>query len=208
MERNPYIGKFIVFEGLDGSGQTTQTGILSGFFQQSGKEVVETKEPTEKSPFASQIKRILSGNQEVGAKELQSLFAEDRRWHLDNVVVPALTKGQVVISDRYFFSSFAYGMAEGLEFQEVYQLNSEFILPDIVFFLDVGAKICIERIKARGKDKTIFEEVERLKEVYQFYKETFQYFREKTTVCYIDGKRPIKEVFEEIQCKTADIFSA
>src|SRR3989338_4884308 len=119
MGKNPYPGKFIVFEGLDGSGQSTQAAPLRDFLIKNGHEVVLTKEPTKDSEAGKKIREALGKNTEVSPMYLQGLFAEDRKEHLDKVIIPALMGGKTVISDRYFFSSFAFGAASGVDLKKL-----------------------------------------------------------------------------------------
>jgi len=197
MQNNPYPSKFIVFEGLDGSGQTTQAEILGSFLSQQGYDVLNTKEPTK----GSEVSKLIQTEKKIEPLELQQMFAKDRREHLNNLIIPALEQGKIVISDRYFFSSFSYGMASGLSLKEIYSLNNDFLIPNIVFFLDVGPKICLQRIIDRGQAITLFEKKDILEKVYENYKIVFREFKEKTIIHFINGKRPIKEVFEEIKSK-------
>jgi dTMP kinase len=116
MIKNPYPGKFIVFEGLDGSGQSTQANLLKSFLTEKGLAVVLTKEPTKVSSVSQKIREVLDEKRKITPKELQELFVQDRREHLADLVIPALKENKIVISDRYFFSTFAFGSSGGLEF--------------------------------------------------------------------------------------------
>jgi len=106
MKENNYPGKFIVIEGLDGSGQSTQAEFLKKFLVKQGKKVLKTKEPTLSSKAGRNIKKILNKEKKGSPMELQKLFVKDRKVHLNEVIVPALKEGKVVISDRYFFLHF------------------------------------------------------------------------------------------------------
>ncbi|MFH1841540.1 MAG: dTMP kinase, partial [Candidatus Nealsonbacteria bacterium] len=108
-------GKFIVFEGLDGSGQTTQANLLKDFLEEKGKEVVLTKEPTKNSEAGRRIREILDEKEKLDPIDLQRLFIQDRREHLDNLIIPSLKEGKTVISDRYFFSTIAFGASDGVD---------------------------------------------------------------------------------------------
>jgi len=196
MIKNIYQGKFIVFEGLDGSGQSTQAALLKDFLIKKGKEAVLTKEPTIDSQAGKKIKNVLEKKEEIKPLDLQKLFAEDRKWHLEKIIIPALKKGRFVISDRYFFSSFAYGASEGLDLDELIKINDDFILPDLTIFLEVSPYICIQRIEKRGIEKTLFEREEKLKKVLEKYKILLQKFE---NCVIIDGEKSIPEVFKEIQ---------
>jgi len=102
MLKNTNKGKFIVFEGLDGSGQSTQAGLLKDFLLEKGYEVILTKEPTIESEAGRKIRKVLDKKLNLSPKELQELFAQDRKEHLENIIIPALKQGKMVISDRYF----------------------------------------------------------------------------------------------------------
>ncbi|MEK7193367.1 MAG: dTMP kinase [Patescibacteria group bacterium] len=202
MENNTRPGKFIVFEGLDGSGKTTQAELLAKFFKSQEKEVVFTKEPTEESNAGMIIKKILAHEETRSPQELQELFTEDRRTHLDTLILPALKDGKIVISDRYFFSSLAFG-ATGCDLDWLIGLNAEFPTPDLTFILEVLPERCIERIYARKGDIKLFEKLEVLKKVW----ETYQKLPEKFVNMHIvDGDQPILKVFNEIKTKTIALF--
>jgi len=162
MKKNPYKGKFIAFEGLDGSGQTTQANLLKDFLIKKGFEVVLTKEPTLNSRAGKKIEKILDKEIVVSPRQLQELFSEDRNWHQKNKVKPNLKKGKIVITDRSQFSSFAYGSASGVELDYLFFLNKKFIEPDLTILLKVSPKVCIKRIRKRGQKETLFEKEKQL----------------------------------------------
>jgi dTMP kinase len=199
MVKNNYPGKFIVIEGLDGSGQSTQVELLRKFLTNKGYKVLKTKEPTKDSQAGRKIEKILFEKEKVSPWELQKLFVQDRKLHLKNIIIPALKKGKIVISDRYYFSTFSYGSSEGLSLKRLMKLNEKFLLPDLVFFLDVKPKICLSRIEKRGKGRTFFEKLEKLKKVYQNYRKILKEFKWKTKIYFINGERSINEVFKEIK---------
>lgn len=196
MKKNPYPGKFIAFEGLDGSGQTTQANLLTEFFRSRGREVVQTKEPTQDSEAGKRIRRILDKKIRCTPAELQKLFAQDRKEHLDRVIIPALSGGKIVISDRYCFSSFAYGVAEGVDLDYLMVLNAEFLLPDVTFLLRVSPKVCMERIHVRGKTPTLFEKQEKLRQVWGVYEQLAKSFE---NVFIIDGEQAKGIVAKDIR---------
>lgn len=201
---------FIVFEGLDGSGLSTQAKLLRDFLDKKGYELVLTKEPALNFKWGKKIQEILAKKDYPPSglrtqsiypkkefhKKLQELFAENRKEHLKKVIIPALKERKIVISDRYFFSSFTYGSASGLDLDYLIGLNKKFLLPDITFILKVRPEICLVRIRKRKKAKTLFEEKEKLEKVWQIYQLLPERFE---NVYMIDGERPIKEVFEEVK---------
>lgn len=208
MIKNFYQGKFIVFDGLDGSGQSTQAKLLNDFLINEGREVVLTKEPTLDSETGKRIKEVLDKRSEMDAGELQELFAKDRKEHLENTIIPALKEGKIVICDRYFFSSFAFGKASGLDLDWLIKINDEFLLPDLTFILKVSPEICMERIDKRnfetGKERTLFEEKEKLEKTWEVYQNLPSMFN---NIHLIEGERPIPEIFEEIKQITTNFLA-
>jgi dTMP kinase len=196
MEKNNYPGKFIVLEGLDGSGQSTQAELLKDFLIKKGFEVILTKEPTQDSEAGKKINEILAEKIKIEPKTLQELFAQDRKEHLENLVIPALKEGKFVVSDRYFFSSFAFGSSDGLDLEWLIEINNSFLLPDQTLILKVKPEVCISRIEGRGIEKTLFEKQEKLAKVWQTYEILPQRF-ENTLI--INGEKSIEEVFEEVK---------
>ncbi|MFH1575832.1 MAG: dTMP kinase [Candidatus Nealsonbacteria bacterium] len=196
MFKNPNPGKFIVFEGLDGSGQSTQAVLLKDFLTQKGLEVVLTKEPTLDSEAGKKIRQALDKILEVTPRTLQELFTQDRKEHLEKLVIPSLKEGKIVISDRYFFSTFAYGVFSGLDLNWLMKINDEFLIPDLTFILKVRPETCVARIEKRGTAKTLFEEAEKLSRVWQTYAILPNHIE---NVYMIDGEKSIEEVFAEVK---------
>jgi dTMP kinase len=197
MKNNPYSGKFVVLEGLDGSGQSTQVKFLGDFLKEKGQAVVLTKEPTLSSQAGQKIRKVLDEKIKIEPAQLQKLFAQDRKEHLKNLIEPALKQEKIVISDRYFFSSFAFGALD-LDLEWLIKLNNDFILPDMTFFLDVKPEICLARIEKRGEEIKLFEKKEKLAKVWQNYKLILNRF-ENTYI--INGEKSIEEVFKQIKEK-------
>lgn len=194
-----YSGGFLIaFEGLDGSGLSTQADLLKKFLEEEGKEVLKTQEPTEglhKTKVASEIQEVLDGEKEMKPRELQKLFVEDRRLHLDNQIKPALEDGKVVINDRYWFSTVAYGTAEGVDKEWLINQNKNFLMPNLTFLLKVSPGICVKRIELRGEGKTIFEKKKKLEKIWKVYEELWREY----PMSMIDGEGEKEEVAEEIQ---------
>jgi dTMP kinase len=196
MNKNPYPGRFFVVEGLDGSGLSTQARLLRDFLLKKGYKVVLTKEPTFASPAGKKIRKILDKKEKASPWKLQQLFAEDRAYHLKNKIIPNLKKGKIVISDRYFFSSLAFGKAQGLPLNKLIKLNRNFLLPDLTFILRVRPKVCLERIHKRGNEKTLFEDEKRLGGAYRNFAALPKRFK---NVKLINGSKSVKDVFSEIR---------
>lgn len=195
MNFSEYPGKLIVFEGLDGSGQSTQANLLGLFLRKKRYLVVLTKEPTSDSQAGKKIRKILDKEIQVEPTELQKLFAQDRKEHLENLIIPNLKKGKIVISARYFLSSVAFGSPES-DMAWLIKLNSDFILPDITFILDAPPEICLERIKKRGKKLHLFEKKEKMVLALKNYLVLSKRFM---NTYWINGNLPEKEVFKQIK---------
>ena len=200
-------GNFIVFEGLDGSGQTTQGRELVDFLEDRNLQAMFTQNPTttnmdQYSEYASRIESILNRDEEVSHKELQSLFIKDRKWHIENVIKPALNEGKHVVCDRYMFSTIAYGTANEVSKEYLVREQEDFLKPDLTILLEVSPRICVERIKKRGDDITIFEKEGKLKNIWEIYEKLAdEYDMER-----VDGtsdastkEKSIKEVSRRVQ---------
>jgi len=196
MIENTNQGKFIVFEGPDGSGQSTQVSLLRDFLIEKGHQAIITKEPTLDSEAGKKIKKVLEKEVEASPEELQELFVQDRKEHLENLIIPALKEGKFIISDRYFFSTFCFGAAAGLDMEELIKMNNDFLLPDLTFILNVRPEVCVQRITNRGSKKTLFEVKERLGKVMENYKKMPSRFE---NVNLVNGEQPIGKVFEDIK---------
>jgi len=196
MTENSYSGEFVVFEGLDGSGQTTQAKLLKEYLEEQGFKVLMTKEPTLDSLAGKKIRQILDEKEEISPAELQKLFVQDRKEHLENEILPALKRGEVVISDRYFFSTFAFGAASGLDLEWLIDLNKDFPVPDLTFILKARPETCLQRIEKRGTAKTLFEKKEKMGKAWQVYEILLQRFE---NLFLIDAEQSIEQVFNQIK---------
>lgn len=195
MIKNTYSGKFFVFEGLDGSGQSTQANLLKDFLIKKGFEVILTKEPTKTSEAGRRVRQILDEKTKSDPADLQKLFVQDRQEHLEKEIIPALKNGKFVISDRYCFSTICFGGSDGLDIDWLIKLNENFLLPDATFILKVAPRVCVERIEKRGTSRTLFEKELKLAKVWENYKTMPQRFE---NVFIIDGEKPIQEVHQQI----------
>ncbi len=202
MIKNTYPGKFIVFEGLDGSGQSTQAVKLVEYLNQGIKKfeldrpkTYLTKEPTN-SLIGGLIRGQLTRDWKTKPECLQLLFAADRAYHLEKEIIPILEKGGTVISDRYFFSTIAFGSTEISDWQWLKDINKHFLLPDLTFILKVSPKICLERIKQNRFRTELFESEEALLKTWQGYEKLSNEFE---NVYVINGEKSINEVFEEVR---------
>jgi dTMP kinase len=187
-------GIFIVFEGPDGSGQSTQTELLENWFKKRKVKVFVTKEPTN-SLIGGIIRSILKREWEVTMRTLQLLFSADRAHHLNRVIIPYLNKGINVISDRYILSTLAFGSPqESLDWLK--QINSSFPEPDLTFILDVPGQVCAERIAKSRFGFEIFETSDKLERTRKNYLE-LKFYHKNTHVIKGDHRKP-EEIHKEI----------
>ncbi len=190
---------FIAIEGLDGSGGTTQVGRLAAALRASGRSVHTTAEPS-RGPVGRFIREALvDPGQQISDRVLPYLFAADRRDHLDREIIPALERGDVVISDRYKHSSLAYqSLVLGLA--PVVELNARFRAPDLCILLDLDASTCLERVMARGEPRDRFEALDRLRGVRDAYDAVFAWCRgQGEPMVRIDADGTVDEVAARVQ---------
>jgi len=185
-------GFFIVFEGVDGSGKTTQIEMLRDFFEGKGYKVNLTKEPTE-GLIGNLIWEYMKSKDRSLAPETEALlFAADRLEH-GKWIRETLENGEIVISDRYLHSSLAYQGAAGVELDLIRSLNRRAFKPDMVILLDINPDSSLERVTYR--DRTVFEENTYLKTVRELYLK----FAGMGEMIIIDASQDINEVQREIR---------
>lgn len=152
----PQRGLFIVIEGIDGTGKSTQAKRLGEWFVSNGREVVLSREPTD-GPWGKKLRESASTGRLTPETELQ-YFLSDRRQHVEETIKPALVEGKVVILDRYYFSTMAYQGARGFDPAEIRRLNEEFApVPDLLLILDLDVDTAHQRIGHRGDSTNEFE---------------------------------------------------
>jgi dTMP kinase len=194
---------FVVLEGLDGAGTTTQTRAVAQALCARGVAVWTTREPSD-GPIGVQIREIiglritLPGGAPVSRSTLALLFAADRLHHVDAEIGPALDRGEVVISDRYAPSSYVYqGDIDGsdqVDYAWVRQLNERALVPDLTIFLEADVELCLSRLADRG-DRDIFETREKLSRLATRYEEVMSFLQaEGHRVLRLSAERPIEEL--------------
>jgi len=221
-------GCFIVFEGIDGAGKTKQVNKLKEKLLKNNYDVVVTKEPTDSGSIGKLIQDILFRYEKVSNEALALLFAADRVDHTKQVINPALSKGTVVISDRYVHSSLAYqgSTIPKLNVEWLRNINKYSIKPDLVIFLDISPETGMERLNKGQKrvvDDNYFESLKkqyRIREIYNYILNLHMTvsnltdFQNKTkndrksrydismingtTILKIDGEKPIDLIHKEI----------
>jgi dTMP kinase len=158
-------GLLIVFEGIDGTGKSTQMSLLATTLKMKGFDVIETREPTN-GQFGQQIRALYTNRQGVSREQELELFLADRREHVQTLLTPALQQGKVILCDRYFLSTAAYQGAVGFSPVAIIEKNSFAPDPDLALLFSVPPQIGIERITAgRGDTLNDFEQEATLQKV-------------------------------------------
>lgn len=179
MDKKEIIKNFIVFEGLDGAGTTTQANLLNEKFKLNNISCVNSCEPT-RGFIGRAIREVLSGEITVASGTIAKLFVSDRHEHIynpDKGIISRCKAGSFVISDRYLFSSLAYQSLD-YGFDKVMSLNCSFPLPEHLFFLEVAPEICQKRLSSRDlleiyEDKALQENIlNNYKKSLEIYKNT------------------------------------
>jgi len=150
-------GCFIVLEGIDGSGTTSQTRALADRLRGSGRNVLETREPTSGAIGALIRERLSVRAAALDPAALALLFAADRIDHLAREITPAIAAGSVVISDRYLLSSFAYQSLD-CDIAWIREINARALRPDLTLFLEVPAEVAFDRVQRRMAGGAAVEE--------------------------------------------------
>jgi dTMP kinase len=209
-KRNPYSGKLIVLEGLDTSGKSTQAKKLLEALRARGKTVFLTKNPTRVGEIGELIHRILQKEVKVPPAAIQYLYSADREVQQEEII-KHLKNGEIVITDRYFWSGVPYGLADLKDFpleeeakiilvaQSMLSHYHSFVLPDYTFYLQISIETAIERLSKMHKVREIYEEEGVFKRVKMGYEWLLKEFKDEIIV--INGENTEEEVLEEIISK-------
>ena len=195
-------GEFIAFEGIDGSGKSTQIQLLSERLRRMGVYCYTTMEPTD-SPIGSVIHQIMTGRIKTDNKVIAGLFVADRLDHLLNDVngiLPKILEGTTVITDRYYFSSYAYHSVD-MPMEWVIQANAQskdILQPTLTIFIDVNPDTAIERIAKNRFHQELFEKKSRLVKVREKYLEAFDRLKDEENYIIIDGNRSQEEIADDV----------
>ncbi|MDD7612039.1 MAG: dTMP kinase [Spirochaetales bacterium] len=190
---------FIVFEGIDGAGTSTQ---IKKICERNPQKFFQTAEPTslETGKF---LRRMLGGEFSVDEKTNSFLFAADRAEHLygKNGIIEQINNGKTVISDRYLFSSLAYqSISCGEELPKL--LNSTFPLPEILFFFEIDPEISLKRVDSRNEKKEIYEKIETQKKIALEYEKIISEYENNKSctmkIIRIDATKSMEEISETI----------
>ncbi len=206
LKRNPYPGKLIVLEGIDGSGKTTQAHKVVESLNKKGIKAVFTKEPTD-GVTGRMLRDVLSGKLKLPPVSFQYLFAADRAVHQEEIK-KYLEKGITVVSDRYLWSALVYGMLDVdalnnendkerlMTAYSILSMYNQFIVPDFTFYLAVSTKVAMRRIAQKTQKIEIYEKEEKIEKLRQGYDWLSKKFAKEIAV--IDGEGKVGEVTRKI----------
>ena len=184
----PYPGHLIILEGIDGTGKSTQAKLLASSLRDQGHRVVLSREPTD-GAFGRRLRESATTGRLSPEEELQ-LFHQDRREHVETLIEPALQGGEIVILDRYYFSTMAYQGVRGFDPQEIRRVNEEFApQPDLLLLLDLSLDTALQRIGVRDGKTNEFEQresLQRCRDIFHSVQDDF--------VTVIDADQSIEDI--------------
>jgi dTMP kinase len=193
---------FIAFEGLDGSGKSTHVRLLAEELKGQGLKIYTTAEPTS-SRIGQIIKDIFKHKMEADHRTIAALYAADRLDHITNKtdgILKKIEEGYTVITDRYYFSSYAYHGTH-MDINWVINANSlsaDLLRPDLNIYIDVTPEESMKRLNKSRDAIQLYESIENLKKVKEKYFEAFQLLGGKEKISIIDGNRSEKEISNDI----------
>ncbi|MFW6266787.1 MAG: dTMP kinase [Halanaerobium sp.] len=197
-------GFFITFEGIEGSGKTTQINLLADYLQQKGFEVVVSREPGG-TDLGEKIRQLLLDTQydSMDYRTEILLYAADRAQHVKEIIKPALEQGKIVISDRFADSNLAYQAAgRGLDYELVYQINDWVIdstWPDLTLLLDIDIKEGLKRARALSLDEAGDRLEREVDDFHQRVRDAYLKMAEAERFALVDAGGTKEEVQKEIK---------
>ena len=195
-------GKFIVFEGIDGSGKSTQSALLAEALKEAGRNVYSTCEPS-KRPVGKLLRDVLTRKLQADEQTIAALFLADRLDHIRNPedgMLMQLEAGTHVVCDRYYFSSYAYHPPHVSQdwVIEANQICADQLRPDIVFFVDVPPDESLRRIAAGREETDLFENKERLTQTRNNYLQAIERLKDQENVMILDGTKTVDDIAAQI----------
>ena len=194
---------FIVFDGMDGCGKSTQMSMLHDYLFKKDKRIriLSTREPTY-GKYGKKIREMLAEHKDPysDAENLLEMYVKDREDHVNNLIKPFLKKDydnvSIVLCDRYYYSTIAYQHTQGIELNRIIALNKDMLKPDIAIILDLHPETALKRIaKERAEEK--FEKLEFMKEL----RKAFHAMKDllPDNMVYIDTSGSVEETHEKIK---------
>jgi dTMP kinase len=193
---------FIAFEGIDGSGKSTQVKLLKKRLENAGILVYQTCEPTD-SPIGKIIRDVFNHRMEADDKTVAGLFVADRLHHLlnkTNGVLKMLEDGYTVITDRYYLSSYAY-QSSYVDLDWVIKANSlsaDLLRPDLNIYIDISPEVSMERMSKGRASMELYETLDNLETVSKKYKDVIGLLKDEEKVVILDGNRDAESIADDI----------
>jgi dTMP kinase len=194
---------FIAFEGIDGSGKSTQVKLLAETLTQQGHKIYVTHEPTG-GPIGKMIRDIFNHRMTGDQRTIAALFVADRLEHILNQtdgILKKLGEGYTVITDRYYFSSYAYHSVH-VDIDWVIQMNHQaaaLLRPDVNIYIDISPEVSMERIQKGRESVEMYETLENQRQVYTMYEKAFEREKDSEMVFRVNGNQAAEKIAEEIR---------
>ncbi len=208
LRRNSYPGKYFAFEGIDGSGKSTQVENIKKYFEKLGKKVIVTSEPQMEGSIQKVIRDALFAKVKIPSRAYQYIYSADRAVNHEEIIEPALKNEDVVLSHRSFWSALAYGVLDlGEEYdfskassilisQGIFSDYHQFLAPDKTFYLQVSAEHAVKRLGQMEKKKDIYENKQKLAKIVTGYERVVKEFSSEFII--INGEDEEEKVTQRI----------
>ena len=200
---------FIALEGIDGSGKSTQVKLLAENLTNAGHKVYSTSEPTD-GEIGKMIRRIFKHETDADHRTIAALFAADRLDHLlnrSNGLIKKMAEGYTVITDRYYFSSYAYHSVY-MPLEWVIQTNSlcaDMLRPDLTVYIDISPEESMNRITKAREKAELYESLENLTKVRNKYLEVFELLRSEENIFKTEGNHSPELIAKNIADKVLSL---
>ncbi|HVZ58465.1 MAG TPA: dTMP kinase [Patescibacteria group bacterium] len=208
-KRNMYKGLYVAFEGIDGAGKTVQLEKVSDYLREQKMPFTVISEPRRTGPVGRLINEVLQKRAHLPPTAIQYLFSADRITHQHDIILPALARGEAVLSHRCFWSSVPYGLMDWMETnsstdlgenllvaQSILSMYYQHTVPDVTFYLDVPAETAMKRIKQMGTMPEYYEKKEKLERVRNGYLWMMEKFPDELVM--INADQEVDVVTEDI----------
>ena len=203
-------GKFIAFEGIDGSGKSTQIALLEQRLKEEGIPVYVTREPTD-GPYGAMLHTIMTGRLDACEETIAALYVADRMDHIKNKrngLLAKIEEGITVLTDRYYFSSYAYQGAH-ISMDWTIMANSicaPALRPDLYLFFVLKPEVRFARISQNRTDFEIYEKLDNLRNTRQKYLEAFERLKDQEKVSFIDADQSTEQIAEDVWTQVKMLF--
>lgn len=202
------VGTFVAFDGGPGSGKGTMIRKTFEYVYGKSKKydnILVTDEPTN-GPYGLKVRELFKQQKDPKdlADEILTAFVEDRKWHIENIIKPAIEKNFVVIADRYKYGSIAYQTVQGSDLNKCVSLNAPLLAPDVAFILDVDPQESVRRMNSDKTDAEKRKVTDNFRQL-DFVTSLRKYFLQvpsllpNENIHIIDANLPIPDVFEKIK---------